>query len=62
MENNINLEYSSRRPLPLELLVEMHKCLPLADAINVLVNVPSFAFVDINKPRMLRTIRQLKMV
>jgi hypothetical protein len=46
----MELEY--RRPLPLELHAEIHKYLPLPDAIYVLVNVSSWEFVSNNSPRM----------
>jgi len=48
------------RPLPPELLAEMHKCLPLANAINVLVT--SRAIYQNNSPRMRRTIQRIKTV
>ena len=51
-----------RRRLPQELLSEMHKCLPLGDAVNVLVNVPSYEFFGINAPRIRRNVQRLKTV
>ena len=58
----INLEYRRRRPLPPELHSEWHKCLPLPDAINVLVNVPSRAIYQNNSPRIRRNIQRIKTV
>jgi hypothetical protein len=55
------MEINWGRPLPPELLAEMHKCLPLANAINVLVNV-SKTFVINNEPRMLRNVQRLRTV
>ena len=53
----MELEY--RRKLPPELLVEMHKCLPLANQIYVLVNV-SKTFLLNNSTRMHRNIQRIQ--
>jgi hypothetical protein len=50
------------RPLPPELHSEWHKFLPLGDAINILVNVPSNVIVLNNKPRILRNVQRLRTV
>jgi hypothetical protein len=53
----MELEYG--RPLPPELLVEMHKCLPLDNQIYILVNV-SKTFVINNSTRMHRNIERIR--
>ena len=50
------------RRLPPELLAEVHKTLPLIDAINLMVNVPSKVIYINNVSRMRRQIAELKKV
>jgi hypothetical protein len=52
----------SRRQLPPELHYEIHKCLPLPNAIDMLVNISSWEFVNVNLQRTRQTIQRVKLV